>query len=73
MTTPTGVFIGRVCHTLRLPDKLTMPLRWRRMRVMTDSWVIAAMMRREPRRHNGQVAMLFRSSILRAYDLPSRV
>jgi hypothetical protein len=32
-------------------------LRWRRIRVMTDSWVMAAMMRREPRRQNGQVAI----------------
>ena len=29
-------------------------LRWRRMRVITDSWVMAAMMRRAPRRQNGR-------------------
>jgi hypothetical protein len=27
------------------------------MRVITDSWVMAATMRRKPRRHNGQVAI----------------
>src|SRR5882724_12631979 len=32
-------------------------LRWRKIRVITDSWVMAAMMRREPRRQNGQVAI----------------
>jgi hypothetical protein len=32
-------------------------LRWRRIRVITDSCVMAAMMRREPRRQNGQVAI----------------
>jgi hypothetical protein len=32
-------------------------LRWRRIRGMTDSWVIAAIILREPRRHNGQVAI----------------
>ena len=29
-------------------------LRWRRMRVITDFWVMAAMMRREPRWQNGR-------------------
>jgi hypothetical protein len=32
-------------------------LRWRKIRVITDSWVMAAMMRREPRWQNGQVAI----------------
>jgi len=32
-------------------------LRWHRRRVSTDSWVMAAMMHREPRRQHGQVAI----------------
>jgi hypothetical protein len=31
-------------------------LQWRKMRVITDSWVMAAMIRSEPRWHNGHVA-----------------
>ncbi len=36
--------------------------RWRRIRVMTDSWVMAAMIRSEPRRQHGALPLSFARS-----------